>query len=166
LEKGERELREKTCFFTGHRDIPKEKYAQIQEDLETAARGLIAEGVIYFAVGGATGFDTLAAMTILKLKEEFSEARLVLILPCKNHNFSWQGRDLRLFEGIQERADKVVYTAERYYNGCMYKRNRYMAEGSGYCVCYMDRDTGGTAYTVNYALSMGVRVINLAQLDA
>ena len=159
----EQDLRDRTCFFTGHRDIPQEKYAEIQGKLETAVESLISRGIIYYAVGGALGFDTLAAMTILKLKEKYQQIRLVLILPCKNHSFSWQGRDIRIFEGIQQRADKVVYTAERYYNGCMYKRNRHMAEGSGYCICYQERATGGTAYTINYALSMGVRVFNLAE---
>lgn len=157
------DVREKTCFFTGHRDIPQEKYAEIQRKLEAAVEGLVTKGIIYYAVGGALGFDMLAAMTVLKLKGKYPQLRLVLILPCKNHNFSWQGRDIRIFEGIRDHADKVVYTAERYYNGCMYKRNRHMAEGSGYCICYRERDTGGTAYTVNYALSLGIRIINIAE---
>jgi len=156
-------IREQTCFFTGHRDIPRERYVDIQKKLEAAVEVLIEKGVIYYAVGGAQGFDTIAAMTILKLKAKYSQIRLIMILPCKNHNFNWQGKDLKVFEGMKERADKVVYTADRFYNGCMYKRNRQMVDGSGYCICYQSRSTGGTAYTINYALSLGVRIYNIAE---
>lgn len=156
------DLREKTCFFTGHRDIPRERYPEIQRKLEKAVISLIDKGVLYFGGGGALGFDTIASLTILRLKRRYPEIRLVLILPCKNHDFSWQGEDKELFEKIKSKADKVVYTAERYYNGCMYRRNRHMVDGSGWCICYQERPTGGTAYTVNYALSKGVRIINLA----
>lgn len=156
-------LKDKTCFFTGHRDIPLEKMPHIQKELEETVISLIERGIIYYGVGGALGFDTIAALTVIKLKAQYPQLRLVMILPCRNHHFSWQGKDIRVFEGIQAQADKVIYTADRYYNGCMYKRNRHMAEGSGYCVCYMARPTGGTAYTVNYARSMGVEIINIAE---
>jgi len=157
------DIREKTCFFTGHRDIPQDKLVEIQSKLEKAIISLIVKGVIYYAVGGAVGFDTIATLTILKLKSKYPKLKLVMILPCKNHHFSWQGSDMKIFEGLKNSADKVVYTAERYYNGCMYKRNRHMAEGSRYCICYQTASTGGTAYTVNYAKSMGVHLINIAE---
>lgn len=157
------DLKEKTCFFTGHRDVPQDQLADIQKKLEQAIISLIEKGVIYYGVGGALGFDTVAALTIIKLKSEYPQLRLVMILPCRNHHFSWQGRDIHVFENIQAQADKVIYTADRYYNGCMYKRNRHMADGSGYCICYQCRSTGGTAYTVNYARSIGIEIINIAE---
>ena len=156
-------IREKTCFLSGHRDIPKERYPEIQKQIEQAAEHLIAEGVHYFGVGGAMGFDTLAALTVLKLRQRHPGVRLVLILPCQDHDFSWPGEDREIFQKIAAEADKVVYTSERYTSGCMYKRNRHMAEQSGWCICYLDRATGGTAYTVSYAQSVGVKVINLAE---
>jgi uncharacterized phage-like protein YoqJ len=162
MNESQNQHRDKTCFFTGHRDIPQENYPAIQQRLEKAVEALIAQGVCYFGVGGALGFDTIAALTVIKLKARYPQIRLVMILPCKNHDFSWQGEDKALFEKIADRADKLVYTSERYYNGCMYKRNRHMAEGSGWCICYIERPTGGTAYTVSYARSVGVRMINLA----
>ena len=156
------DLREKTCFFTGHRDIPRDRYPEVQRKLEAAIERLIGEGVRYFGSGGAIGFDTIAALTVIKLKRRHPHIRLLLILPCKNQDFSWQGEDKSLLEKIKDRADKVVYTAERYHSGCMNKRNRIMAENSGWAICFLDRATGGTAYTINYAKSMGVNIINLA----
>ena len=162
----EQNMREKTCFFAGHRDIPREQYPEVQRRIEQATERLIAQGITYFGVGGAVGFDTLAALTVLKLRPKYPGVRLVLILPCKDHDFSWPGEDRELFQQIAAKADKVVYTAEKYYNGCMYKRNRHMAEQSGWCITYLDRPTGGTAYAVSYAQSVGVRIINLATMEA
>ena len=155
-------LREKTCFFTGHRDIPRELYPEVGAKLQAAVERLMGEGVCYFATGVAIGFDTLAALTILKLKRQYSHIRLILILPCQDHDSIWLGEDKSLFEKIKDRADKVVYTSERYHSGCMNKRSRVMAENSGWAICYVERPTGGAAYAVNYAKSMGVEVINLA----
>ena len=45
----------------------------------------------------------------------------------------------------------------------MHKRNRYMVDNSGLCVCYWIRDKGGTAYTVHYAEKEGLKIINIAQ---
>jgi len=160
----ENPLREQTCFFTGHRDLPRERYPEVQGLLERAIERLIAQGVTFFGVGGAMGFDTLAALTVLKLRPQHPGIRLILILPCKDHDFAWPGEDRELFKKIADQADKVIYTSEKYHNGCMYKRNRHMAEQSAWCVCYMDRVTGGTAYAVSYAQSVGVRIINLAEM--
>jgi len=155
-------LRDKTCFFTGHRDIPLAEYPAVQEKLKREIERLIQKGVQYFGTGGAMGFDMLAALTVLQLKQQYPNIRLVLILPCKGHDFSWQGKDKALFEKIRKRADKVVYAADKYYSGCMYKRNRHMADSAAWAIVYLTRATGGTAYTVSYAHSVGVRIINLA----
>ena len=57
-------LREKTCCFTGHRDIPARVLPLLSAELEQAVLGLASEGVRYFGTGGALGFDTLAAETV------------------------------------------------------------------------------------------------------
>jgi len=161
----EHALRGKTCFLSGHRDIPPALYPDVQQKLKRTLERLIAKGVLYFGVGGALGFDAMAALSVLELRTRYPDIRLALILPCKNHDFSWPGADKALFRKIAKQANKIVYTAEKYYNGCMYKRNRHMAERSGWCVCYLNRATGGTAYAVSYAQSVGVNIINLADED-
>ncbi|WP_297983767.1 hypothetical protein [uncultured Oscillibacter sp.] len=56
----------------------------------------------------------------------------------------------------------VVYTAQQYTRGCMHKRNRYLVDNSGVCVCYLTKERGGTAYTVNYAEKRKLEIINIA----
>ena len=56
-------------------------------------------------------------------------------------------------------TDKVVWTSEEYIRDCMFKRNRHLVDNSSLCICYLTKNTGGTAYTVRYAKSKGKTVI-------
>ncbi len=73
-----------TCCFTGHRIIPYERSKEIYIALKQAIILSIEEGYKYFGVGGALGFDMMAAQTILKLKSKYPQIKLILILPCKD----------------------------------------------------------------------------------
>ena len=107
-------LKEKTCCFTGHRVIPARVLPALAGELEQTLRRLIGEGVRYFGAGGALGFDTLAAETVLRLKGEYPDVRLILVLPCRDQTRGWKETDVRRYRDIASRADKVVYTAEHY----------------------------------------------------
>ena len=75
---------------------------------------------------GALGFDTLAALAVLELKQQYPQIKLILVLPCRNQTREWKEADIQKYEWIKSKADKVVYTSEHYYNGCMQKRNRHL----------------------------------------
>lgn len=154
-------FKEKTCCFTGHRVIPTRALPRLVEELKQTLRRLIGEGVRYFGVGGALGFDTLAAGTVLRLKGEYPDVRLILVLPCRDQTRGWKAADARRYRDILSRADKVVYTAERYSPGCMHRRNRHLVENSSVCVAYCTRETGGSAYTAEYARQRGLRLVLL-----
>ena len=123
----------------------------------------IEQGYRYFGCGGALGFDTLAAQTVLELKSEYTEIKLILVLPCENQSRGWERTDLEEYERIKAAADKVVYTSKDYFSGCMHKRNRHLVDNSSLCICYLTEQSGGTAYTVNYARSQGLKIINVAE---
>ena len=63
-------LRVNTCCFTGHRIIPSGEKETIRNLLETAIEKAIQDGYRFFGAGGALGFDTLAAQTVLTLKQQ------------------------------------------------------------------------------------------------
>lgn len=121
--------------------------------------GCIEKGYQYFGAGGALGFDTLAANTVLELKNIYPHIKLILVLPCKEQTKGWKQYDIDEYERIRSKADKVVYTAEHYYNGCMQKRNRHLVDNSSLCICYLTKETGGTAYTVRYARTKRIGVV-------
>ena len=156
-------MREKTVCFTGHRRLPLLKLHAIKKRLYDELNRLIEEGYCYFGAGGALGFDTLAAQTVLSLKQEHPNIKLILVLPCLSQADCWSEKDKAIYEDIKAQADKVVYTSQEYTRGCMFKRNRHLVDGSSVCVCYLTEETGGTAYTVEYAQKNNLRVINVAQ---
>lgn len=156
-------VREQTCCFTGHRELPVWGRKQLAAKLEATITGLIDRGIIFYGAGGARGFDTLAAQTVLKLKPNYPSIKLILVLPCLTQTRCWRPEDIAEYERIKSQADKVVYTAQQYTPGCMHKRNRHLVDHSGVCVCYLTKESGGTAYTVRYAKEKGLEIVNLVQ---
>ena len=155
-------MRSYTCCFTGHRQLPPEKQVEIAGRLERVIVSLYQRGIQYYGAGGARGFDCLAAQTVLRLRESYPDMKLILVLPCLTQTRGWPAADVAEYERIKAQADKVVYTAQDYSKGCMHKRNRHLVDNSSVCVCCLTRDSGGTAYTVDYAEKKGLAIINLA----
>lgn len=157
------DLRSQTCCFTGHRNIPMLQLGEVIGDLEKVVIKAIDSGYRYFGAGGAQGFDTLAANTVLKLKEKYPHIRLILVLPCKGQTQGWPEDAKKEYERILQKADKVVYVSEHYTRSCMHMRNRHLVDYSSLCICYLEKDSGGTAYTVYYAKKEGLQIINIAK---
>ncbi len=154
--------RSQTCCFTGHRTIPTEQYEPLKERLTATIKSLIGQDVLYYGAGGALGFDTLAAQCIIEQRENNPSIKLILVLPCYSQAKKWRVEDQQTYEAIKAQADKIVYTSKEYTRDCMYRRNRHLVDYSGICVCYKTKDSGGTAYTVDYATRQGLEIINLA----
>lgn len=151
-----------TCCFTGHRQLPPGERAEIANRLECVITALYQRGVRYYGAGGALGFDTLAAQTVLRLRESCPGMKLILVLPCLTQTRGWRPEDVVEYKRIKAQADKVVYTSQQYTPDCWHKRNRHLVDNSGICVCYLTKSDGGTAYTVKYAERQGLEVINVA----
>lgn len=154
--------KKRTACFTGHRQIPKQDIKRIEKQLDIIIEKLYQNGVVFFGAGGAYGFDMLAEKAVLRAKESHSEIKLILVLPCRNQDKYWTAENKVIYADILKQADKVVYISESYNNGCMYKRNRHLVDFSGYCVAYLTKNVGGTAYTVDYARRNGLQIINLS----
>lgn len=157
-------LKTKTCCFTGHRKIPARELNSIKRKLKSEVIGLIDKGVSVFITGGALGFDTLASLTVLKIKRRFPDIRLFLALPCAEQTRGWRDEDVRVYEQILKKADSVFYVSKHYDTTCMKKRNRYLVDNSIYCISYLAKplSPSGTMYTVKYANRKGLTVINIA----
>lgn len=156
-------MKNKTCCFTGHRQLPPGERAVITNKLECTITTLYQTGVCYYGAGGALGFDTLAAQAVLHLRESCPGMKLILVLPCLTQTRGWRPEDVAEYKRIKAQADKVVYTSQQYTPDCWHKRNRHLVDNSGICVCYLTKSDGGTAYTVRYAESKRLEVINIAE---
>ncbi len=155
-------MKSKTVCFTGHREVSPADRLLLKVRLRKTVETLIQQGFDRFVTGGALGFDTLAAQTVLAMKSLYPAIRLTLVLPCRDQANGWSAANQRMYAAIRERADEVIYTAEQYSRGCMLTRNRRLVEESAVCVAYLNRPTGGTAYTVRYAKQNGLAVIHLS----
>ena len=159
------------CCFTGHRpdalpafgDERTEEMQSLVYLLNRAVEAAIEDGVTEFYVGGAQGFDTLAAECVLRQRALHPALSLHLALPGQNQTSGWRSADKARYARILEQANEVWYAAELCSPESMRKRNRYLVDQTGRCIAYLRRMRGGTLYTVNYALDSGISVDNLAQ---
>lgn len=75
-------------WWLSHAGHPAPERRNIQEKLKVAVRlrknieEQIKAGVVFYGAGGALGFDTIAAQTVLEMKNEYPQLRLILVLPC------------------------------------------------------------------------------------
>lgn len=152
---------EQTACFTGSRQLPENEREELFGRLVGVIESLLREGVRYFGVGGALGFDELAARAVLSLRGMYPALRLIMVLPCPEWNARWPQADRRRYARLCAQADKVVTVCDGYEAGCMQRRNRWLVDNSSVCVCWGDTSAGGTAYTVAYAEKQGKRIIRL-----
>lgn len=156
--------RARTVCFTGHRRIPKGLEDEILKAVKRVIVSLYNEGYRRFVAGGALGFDTIAARAVLAAKGYYGDVTLELCLPCGDQAKKWGESDRELYEFIKFQADECYCLYDHYVEGCMQLRNRTMVDKSSYCIAYMTERSGGTAYTVKYAQSRGLRICNVADM--
>lgn len=153
-----------TCCLTGHRQLPTDPdqlYA-LYESLRCTIVRLVGEQIDQFYVGGALGFDTLAAMTVLEMKARFPQIRLLLAVPYPGQSSRWNSTGRRMYDQIRDHADQVEIISPTYTADCMKKRNYHMVRHSCVCVYYLVNPIrSGTAQTVHYANRQGCRMIDL-----
>lgn len=148
------------CCFTGHRDISLVERRQISSKLKETICDLVkTKGVTAFRCGGALGFDTIAALYVIELKNEYPEIKLIIDIPHRNQASMWSELDQHTYDYILNHADSINVISENYYKGCMQKRNRHMVDNSDYVVAYVKRAKGGSYYTACYAESLDKNVL-------
>ena len=153
--------RNATCSFTGHRKIESLTYHSIRRELKTALQSLIDNGYNIFQSGGALGFDLLAAEAVLTFKKKYPDICLNMVLPCHEQDKYWTDKQKKQYNGILARADKIIYISEQYHKGCMFQRNRYLVDSATCLLAFLEHETGGTKYTVDYAEKKGIKICYL-----
>lgn len=157
--------KERSCCFTGHRVISPEALPTLMDKVDYYLIPLIKLGITNFYVGGALGFDTLAAQHILELKQDaYPQIKLISVIPFPEWSNRWNEDDRLEAEKVLAASDKVIYTRPHYTRDAYSVRNRYMVDHSGYVIAYCDRNDGGTAYTLKYAKSKSRKIFNTGNL--
>ena len=154
--------RTQTCCFTGHRHLPAGEEEAIWQRVREHLIPLLEQGVRYFGVGGALGFDTLVAEKLLDLRRQYPQIRVILVLPFRGYQSRWTAAQQARAARIKSRVDKVVYCCDAPSREAFLARDRHLVDGSTYCIGYCTRTTGGTAYTLRYAEANGLKIWNIA----
>lgn len=157
--------RERTCCFTGHRNIRTEDVPVVIQRTEALIRQLVAQGVVFFAVGGALGYDTLAAELLFRLRDtDLPQIKVILVSPFEGFTAAWSDDKRAGYTRRLPQYDKVVQAAAAGSRDAYLLRDRILVDNSAHCICYCTRNSGGTAYTVRYARKKGIPVYNTADI--
>lgn len=151
----------KSCAFTGHRQISAHHSAALPQLIDRAVCYAYGEGCRTFLSGGALGFDTLAARSVLRLKGECADVRLVLILPCRDQAAHWRAEDVLAYREMLDAADEIIYISGAYTDTCMKERNAALVDRADMLVAYVGRYASGAYQTVSIAKKKGIPVYNL-----
>ncbi len=154
--------------FTGHRSLSSSEVDMITGRIRRLISVLISRGLTDVYTGGALGMDTVAALSVLKAKEDHPQLKLNLIIPCQCQENAWNDMQKSTYNYIKSKADSVRILAPFFYNGCMQVRNREMLDHSDICIAYLRPGTqsGGSLNTVITATKLGIPIINLANTES
>ena len=159
-------MKEKTCCFTGHRNMTQADIPIVFERTKTYISDLVNNGVRFFGVGGAIGYDTLAAKMLFELrKTKFPSIKVILVYPFEGFTSRWALSQKADYDLLLPQYDKVVCVSDRACRESYLARDRHLVNGSAYCIAYCTRSYGGTAYTIRYAKCRGLSILNTADYD-
>lgn len=151
----------KSCSFTGHRAIEPHHRDAISDLVARAVKYAYDEGCRDFYLGGALGFDTVAAQEVLLFRLSHHDVKMHLVLPCRDQASGWGNNQLEMYEYLLSRADTVEYVCDLYNPSCMRKRNARLAELCDIMIAYLGHTRSGASQTVRMATELGKRVYNL-----
>lgn len=154
------------CCFTGHRNIRKNEEIEIRNKVMKQILSLIDQGVDIFYVGGAIGFDMLAAEALLDLRDkENAKIKIISVLPFPEWREGWAENEKMRQDSIMEKSNEILYVNKEGSREAYLSRDRKMVDESDYCIAYCTRRSGGTAYTIRYAMKKDLQVFNMADWD-
>lgn len=150
-----------TCCFTGHRPegLPwgdnegDPACLAFKAALDRELEVLYRRGFRRFICGMARGGDLYFAEAVLRAAEQHPDMELEGAIPHSGQERSWPEADRLRYRSLVDRCSRVKVLHERYFNGCMLARNRYMVDRASLVVAlYSGSVGGGTGYTLKYAL--------------
>ena len=164
--------RNKTVAFTGHRpkDMPANYSTgtaedQIRSDTAKQILNLYQQGYSTFLSGMAQGFDLLAAETVLSLRDQYPDIRLIPVIPFRGQHWRFDDNDSRRYADILAQTDRKIILSEYYFKDCFLSRNRYMLDHASQLIAYWTgKSYGGTYYPVREAWSRQIPVHNICSL--
>ena len=165
--------RQESCCFTGHRPakLPwkfnesdprcRELKRRIADAVETA----YLEGYRHFLCGMAQGCDLYFCEAVLALRTQYPDITVEAAIPCPTQADTWPAAQRERYRRLIDACNLETMVSEKYTSGCMQRRDRYMVDHASLLIAVFDGTTGGTQYTMQYAMSRGVDIIDIPVLS-
>ncbi len=139
--------------FCGHREI-EDPIAVERRILDLLQQYAVAD--VQFYLGGYGQFDRLALSACQKFKSVNNGARLCFVTPYLSEKYLRSVADSDVYEEIivPQRAFDGRYSIIR--------RNRWIVDNCDFVIAYVQRCWGGAYKTLQYALKVNKKVVNIA----
>lgn len=163
--------------FTGKR--PKElfgyngwKYQPLLFKIEELLEKILKDKENIVITGGAQGADMLGfdGAHLVKMKNPELNIKNILYIPFDGYNKNWTYDNNEPFSKVHyqkmiENADKIEICSNEQNNNSYFLRNRKIVDNIDILICIAkitnQLPTGGTGYTVKYALQKNKQIIQL-----
>ena len=138
----------KSCFFIGHREADERLLPRLELVIDRLIR---EEGVRYFYVGGYGGFDRLATAVVRRMKQQYPDITLMLVLPYHPAERPTESPDG--FDGTYH-PDSLESTPKRY---AIVRANKIMVDTCDWLVCYVRHGASNSRKLLEYAQRRAAR---------
>lgn len=163
----------RTCCFTGHRpeklpwglDEADFRCSAIKRSLSRELERLYRRGFRHFISGMAMGCDLYFAEAALELREKYPDLIVEGAVPCPTQADRWPEAQRCRWREILDRCNLESVVQQNYDRYCMLRRNRYMVDRSAAILAVFDGSSGGTQYTLNYAMDKKLEILLLDPLN-
>jgi len=163
------ESMESVCTFTGHRpkklpwgyneDDP--RCVALKKHIYDVCEAVASAGVRRFICGMAEGCDLYFAEAVLALKKSYPDIRLEAAVPYAGQAESWSEAQQQRYAAILSLCDEKTVLRQNYSRECMMERNRYMVDKAHILIACCEGKSGGSLYTLQYALDKTKEVIQI-----
>ena len=161
--------RQSACCFTGHRPA-KLPWRYNEDDIRCVAlkrrmmdavEAAYEEGYRHFICGMAMGCDLYFCECVLALRERHADVTIEAAIPCPTQPDAWPTDVRHRYLQMVAACDYETLVSDRYSSSCMQRRDRYMVDHASLLIAAFDGSTGGTRYTLEYAMRRGLDIVDL-----
>ena len=140
------------CCFTGHRperlEMSEKKVIKwLDEEIHKA----YDEGYTTFISGMQRGVDIWGAESVLNMRKEGKEVKLIAACAFKGTEDRWEQDWINRYKSILAEADDIVYIGNHPSRNAFFARNEWMVRHSTRLIGVYTGAPGGTQKTINYA---------------
>ena len=161
--------RQISCCFTGHRPekLPwrynerDPRCLSLKQRIAHAAEAAYEEGYRHFLCGMALGCDLYFCETVLALRQHHPDVTVEAAIPCPTQAGTWALDQRERYETLVRSCDFETLVSAKYTPYCMQRRDRYMVDHASLLIAVFDGTPGGTRYTMEYAISRRIFVVDL-----